>query len=184
MNKISKLTPPEEYRVVQASLKDPKEFRKIYDLYYTDVFRFVLSRMSDTNSTADIVSNVFYKAITKLDSFAFRGQSIKPWLIRIAYNEVMQHYRKENASQIVSIDEQNLHLIAEDTEEEMSVSIDMITPFLDGLEDEELLLLELKYFELYSYKEIGEIMELTEANARVKLHRVIKRLKKQIVKEI
>lgn len=184
MNRISKLTPQEEYRVVQASLQNPKEFRVIYDLYYIDVFRFVLSRTGDSQVTADVVSTVFYKAMTKLQTFTYKGQSIKNWIVKIAYNEVMQFFRKEKASRVVSIDEQNLHLIAEDAEEKITVTLDMITPFLDELTDDELSLVELKYFELLSYREIGEIMNLTETNARVKLHRVIKKLQKQIVKEV
>lgn len=184
MKKISRLTPQEEYRVVQASLQDPKEFRTLYDLYYADVFRFILSKTGDTVVTGETASTVFYKAITKLSSFKFTGRSIKNWLLTIAYNEVMQYSRSEKASRLVSVEEQELHLIAEDIDEPDGLNIEMLIPLLNDLNDEELSLVELRYFDRNSFKEIAEIMELTEANTRVRVHRVIKKMQKQIIKEI
>jgi RNA polymerase sigma-70 factor (ECF subfamily) len=178
------LTPQQEYDVVQASLKDPSEFRAIYELYYKDIFRFIYSRINDSNVTADLTSTVFFKAITKLETFKFIGHSIKSWIMRIAYNEMMQFFRQENKHRIVSIEEQEISQLAAEVDDNPNLSMEDLKPFLDQLEDDDLTLLELKYFDKSSYKEIGTIMNLSESNARVKLHRVIKRLQQTVRKEI
>mgnify|MGYP001562774496 FL=1 len=51
---------------------------------------------------------------------------------------------------------------------------------LNGLTDGEVTLIEMKYFEKRSHKEISEILGITVANAKVKLHRVIKKMRKRI----
>ena len=183
MKKDSKLTLQEEQAVVRASLDDPPKFRPIYDAYHSEVFRFVYSRVADANHTADIVSTVFYKAIMKLSTFTYSGQSIKPWLIKIAYNETMQFFRSQKAVRTVPIEDEALESMAEDTGENTKLSMDMVVPFLDLLGDEELAIVELKYLDKMSYHDIAEVLEISEANARVKLHRTIKKLKEQ-VKEV
>ena len=94
MKQMIKITPSEEYAIVQASLTNPSEFRVIYERYYADVFRFVFSKVNDSDQTADIVSNTFVKVITKLASYTYKGYSIKNWIVRIAYNETMEFFRK------------------------------------------------------------------------------------------
>ena len=178
-----KLTPQQEFDVVQASLKDPSEFRAIYELYHNDIFRFIYSRVNDTNTTAELTSTVFYKTITKLDSYTYMGHSIKSWIMRIAYNEMMQFFREESKQRTVSIEDQDIESLAEETENN-ELHLEDVKPFLNQLDDDDLTLIELKYFDKLSHKEIGTIMNLTEANARVKVHRVIKKLQQTVRKEI
>jgi RNA polymerase sigma-70 factor (ECF subfamily) len=62
----------------------------------------------------------------------------------------------------------------EDTSEETrKVLIDKI----GKLKEDEVQMIELRFFEKRSFKEIGDILEITENNAKVKAHRVINKLK-------
>ena len=46
------------------------------------------------------------------------------------------------------------------------------------INEKDLNLIELRYFERRSYREIGEIISVTENNAKVKTFRALQRLKK------
>jgi RNA polymerase sigma-70 factor (ECF subfamily) len=46
------------------------------------------------------------------------------------------------------------------------------------LKEKDLQIIELRFFEKRTFKEIGEILELTENNAKVKSFRAIEKLKK------
>ena len=48
------------------------------------------------------------------------------------------------------------------------------------LPEDELQLIEMRFFEKRSFKEIGEILEITENNAKVKTYRILEKLKKII----
>lgn len=183
MKVVSKLTIEREQELVKASLVDPHRFRPIYDCYYPEIFRFVYSKVEDPNHTADIVSTTFYKAITKLSSFKYTGQSIKKWILRIAYNETMQFFRMESKVRTISIDDSALKTIAEEAQMDEKPSMNDIVKFLDQLDDEELALVELKYLERMKFKEVAEVLQIKVATARVKLHRAIKKIQQQ-VKEV
>ena len=52
---------------------------------------------------------------------------------------------------------------------------------LHDLPEDDLQLVEMRYFEKRAFKEIAEILEITENNAKVKVYRVLERLKKMIL---
>ncbi|PCJ67168.1 MAG: hypothetical protein COA58_02290 [Bacteroidetes bacterium] len=182
MIKQKVITPEEEYEIVLAALKNPAEFRILYDLHYTAIFRFVHSRVSDINAVADVVSDVFYSALTKLSTYSYKGYSIKSWLYKIAYNQIMSLYRSESKIRTVSLDTEDLETLADDGESRSFLDLDVLKRGLNQLSDEDLSLVEMKYFEKISYREMGQILGITEVNAKVKTHRVIKKLRGLIVK--
>ena len=51
------------------------------------------------------------------------------------------------------------------------------------INEKDLALIELRYFERRSYREIGEIISVTENNAKVKTFRALQRLKKVLINE-
>ena len=64
--------------------------------------------------------------------------------------------------------------------------MDLFNPFTPTAVDRDykpgndLLLVEMRYFEQRPFKEVAEIMGITENNAKVKLYRALDRLKKTV----
>ena len=52
-----------------------------------------------------------------------------------------------------------------------------LTHVLRKLKEKDLSLIEMRYFEKRSYREIGEIINVTENNAKVKTFRALQKLK-------
>jgi RNA polymerase sigma-70 factor (ECF subfamily) len=52
---------------------------------------------------------------------------------------------------------------------------------LEKLSEEEMVYIELRFFEGRSFKEIADIQRVTENNAKVKTYRIIEKLRKLIV---
>jgi RNA polymerase sigma-70 factor (ECF subfamily) len=52
------------------------------------------------------------------------------------------------------------------------------------LSEAEVTLLEMKYFEKRSHQEISEILGISVANAKVKLHRIIKKMRNKMTKPL
>ncbi len=169
--------PEDEFSLIMEAQKDPRKFRPFYDLYYTAIFRFVLSRVREEEETADIVSSVFVKAISKINDFSYRGISVKSWLYKIARNEVFLHYRATNGRQTVSLDDSAIQLMAEETEYDLLQHLPELKKAMDTLDDPEMEFIQMKYYEKKSHHEISEILGITENNAKVRLHRIIQKLK-------
>src|SRR5699024_8097527 len=70
-----------------------EEFKKIYQLYFKDVYYYILSLSRDKQLAEDITSETFLKAINAIDKF--RGDTkLRVWLCQIAKNEYFSYLRK------------------------------------------------------------------------------------------
>ena len=80
---------------------------------------------------------------------------------------------------------ESMHLfemIEEMEEDDSSGNKKKLFRCLSLLKDDDLQLIEMRYFEKRSYREIGEIIEITENNAKVRTFRALERLKKLFMK--
>ena len=74
-----------------------------------------------------------------------------------------------------------MNLFSSVTEKEENQSNDnkiRLINSLKSLKSKDLNIIELRYFERRSYREIGSILKITENNAKVKSYRALRRLKK------
>lgn len=171
----------EEWLEIQAAQRDPALFRPLYTRYYEPVFRFVFRRTADEELTADICSQVFLKAIQRLSEYSFRGVPFSAWLFRIASNEVAQFYRHQQKNRVVSAEESQIGDMAEEIESEDNEALRaQLLVALDELKPGDMELIEMRFFEQRSFKEIADITGMTESNAKVKTYRILERLKKRL----
>jgi RNA polymerase sigma-70 factor (ECF subfamily) len=69
-------------------------------------------------------------------------------------------------------------LIEDLEEDKTNENRKMLLDIISHLDTDEVEMVELRFFEKRSFKEIGEILDLTENNAKVKAHRLVKKMKK------
>jgi RNA polymerase sigma-70 factor (ECF subfamily) len=168
----------DEMSLIEVAKKDPRQFAPLYKKYHEAIFRYVYKRVDDEEAAYDITSCVFVKALASLPRYEFRGVPFSSWLFRIAKSELYQSFRDKKAQRTVSLDSvtivQFIDELNEDYSEEQRTTL---LNSLKLLKDHQLQLIEMRFFEKRSFKEIGEIVGLTENNAKVKTFRVLVKLK-------
>ncbi len=173
----------EEVLQIKAAIDNPQAFGVLYNKYYLRIFRYVFQRVEDEDTAADVTSVVFSKALFSLSKYQFRGVPFSAWLFRVAQNELNQLFRKNKVQKVVNVPLENLAQIAEDAaEENLEERIESLKKAMKDLSEDELELIEQRYFESRSYKEMSEILDMEENNARVKTFRVIQKLKNLLTK--
>lgn len=171
----------EEWLEIQAAQQNPAMFRPLYKRYYDQIFRFVFRRTADKNLSGDICSQVFLKAMQRLDKYQYKGVPFSAWLYRIASNEVTQHFRNTKKNRVVSIDDHRIDDMVDDMEyTDMEALRQLMIRALDQLKETDLQLIEMRFFEQRPFKEIADILHITESNAKVKTYRILDRLKKKL----
>ncbi len=171
----------EEWLEVQAAQRDPARFRPLYNRYYEPIFRFIFRRTNQEELTADICSQVFLKALQRINSYSYKGVPFSAWLYRIASNEVAQHYRATQKNRVVSMEESSFtDMIDELDEQDTEGMRQQLLATLDTLKQGDLQLIELRFFEQRSFREVAEITGITENNAKVRTYRILERMKKKI----
>lgn len=174
----------EEKVWVQRAKKSPENFGPLYKKYHEAIFRFVYQRMNDKDLAYDITSQIFIKAMNNIHRYEDKGFPFASWLYRIAKSEVYQSFRDNKTHRYVNVESIQIADMIEDPlmkgieVEDNENAVQTMLHVLRKLKENEIQLIEMRYFEKRSYKEIGEILEITENNAKVKTFRIIEKIKK------
>lgn len=80
--------PETDAALVAAARLDSQLFGTLYERYRDDVLRYTFYCLGDWDDAADATQQIFANAMAGLPRFADRGDSFRPWLFRIAHNEV------------------------------------------------------------------------------------------------
>lgn len=172
----------EERGLIRRAQKDPESFGPLYEKYHEQIFRYIYQRMDDEHMAFDITSQVFMKALKHIKKYEYRGVPMASWLYRIAKSELYQAFRDKKAQRTVNLETEHLSNMVEEIEEESNdQNRKDLFKHLKTLGEVDLQLIEMRYFEKRSYREIGEILGITENNAKVKSFRALEKLKKKFI---
>lgn len=182
----------EEKKLIEQARKTPEAFGKIFDAYHDTIFGYVLRRVGNIHAAQDITAETFFKAITRLSTFRWRGISISSWLYRIATNEINQYYRREKrASHSLNdlMDETSFDITAEvnlleeiiEQEKELARAKEWqkMREELENLPSKYQTVITLRYFEDKKVAEIAEIIGKKEGTVKSLLSRGISKLKQK-----
>lgn len=173
----------EELVIIEAAKLNPERFGPLYDKYYKQIFNYVYQRMDSKETAFDITAQVFLKAMLNLQKYQFKGVPFASWLYRIAHNEVMQLFRSQKDKRAINADISDLRFICEEQDEPFFEEyIPAIKKLIQELNSDDLQMVELRFFEKRPFKEIAEILDITEVNAKVRMYRIIEKLKKSLSK--
>ncbi|MEC9209180.1 MAG: sigma-70 family RNA polymerase sigma factor [Bacteroidota bacterium] len=144
---------------------DNTSFEILLTRHKNRVFAFIMSKIKNRDITEDIFQDTFIKVINSLQKGKYNEEGkFLPWMMRIAHNLVIDHFRKESKMKnIRPTDEFNIFDIINDgnrgQDEEMirkRVHADL-NMLIQDLPEDQMEVLKMRYFEDMSFKEISEI---------------------------
>src|SRR3990170_3596227 len=80
--------------VAGASAGDRDAMAELYNRHFDGVYDFVRRMMRDADEAADVVQDVFLKAMTAIGSLK-KGERFRPWLFSIARNTALNRLEKQ-----------------------------------------------------------------------------------------
>lgn len=168
-----------EFDWIEQAKADPQKFGRLYNKYYDQIFRYVSQKVICAEQTADITSQVFYKAFCNLHKYQFKGVPFGSWLYRIAKSEIYQAFREQAKMPQSDVEVLNFTKFFESyNEDDTEENIAKLQGCLEQLKPEELNIITLRFYEGLSFREIGEMLKINENNAKVKCFRGVSKLKK------
>lgn len=174
-----------EEALITAAKQKPENFRFLYEKYYEQILRFVYQRLTSKDDAYDVTQQVFIQAMVSLPKYEMRGLPFSSWLYRIAINELNQLFRKEKKTRGINCSEVYLKDIAQEMEQPLHIAHEQaVVEAMTHLEEEDFQLVEMRFFEKRPFKEIGEILGMSEAATKMKLYRILDKLKPIISKQI
>ncbi len=152
------------------------QYNQCVEQHADSVYRFVLKNIKDKDKAEDIVQDAFERMWKYKDGI--NPEKGKSYLFTTAYHVLIDTVRKEKP--IEPIDDWNSRNYS--TEVQYSDLNELLHKALDQLPQIQKIVLMLRDYEGYSYKEIGEITALSESQVKVYIYRARVFLKKYIGK--
>lgn len=165
--------------LVRAKKGDKDAYGEIYNLFLKTIFRFIYFSVRNWELAEDLTQTTFFKAWRALASFSLSGGSFRAYLFAIARNLVIDYSRSKKELPLETIEN---YPSKEDPEEDFikSEAKRVVWQALRDLPKEEEHLIVLRFFEQLRYKEIARVSGKSEGAVRVSIHRILKKLKKDL----
>lgn len=143
---------------------------ELYSQYSQIVFYFLYKRCNDPLLAEDLMQETFLKAIESIDSYD-ENCKISTWLCQIAKHLLYQHWAKDNRVQLEELDDS--YEANTNTEQHAIARIELADVWdkLQKLPLEMKKIVELRVLGDLSYSEIGSMLGISEAKARVTFFR-------------
>lgn len=163
--------------IIKARDKNQKAQTQLINLFWVDVFSFVMNRVKDENDADEITVSVFSKVLNKLDLFDPNFQ-FKTWILTIAQNTIIDFWRRKNRENEDASDGlENVKNEFARSPEELLISEEdqqKIIKIIETMDAKNQDIIRLRFFEEKSIKEIAEELNLSVANTKVRIMRAKK----------
>lgn len=140
-------------------------FDELLRRHQTKLFCVYNAHLNDADIADDIFQETFVKVITNIRQRRYVDTGkFSAWLMRIAHNIIIDHFRQIKVEKTVSTDDENSILLnsvdlAESSIEDCMVNtqlLDDIRRIIDALPDNQREVLQMRFYQGLSFKEIAE----------------------------
>jgi RNA polymerase sigma factor (sigma-70 family) len=154
--------------------------------YYNDLFRYGIKFTADKDLTKDIIGQFFLHIWDHRDKFS-AADNVKCYLI-VSYKRFLIDYLKKISRQLNLPDNETSsveysyeeYIIASQEKEYTRI---LLTKIIESLPPREKQLVQLRYYDQLSYKEISDKTSLSMRTVYNKLHEAIKRIRGHALSE-
>lgn len=162
-------------------LREPKTAQSAFAVLvkeYTEPLYWHLRRMVlDHEDANDLLQNTFIKAWTNIDGF--QGNSkISTWLYRIATNEALTFLNRQNANDIVSLDNEEGTAVNLEADEYFDGD-ELQQRFQEALQTlppKQRMVFNMKYFDEMKYEDMSEVLGTSVGALKASYHVAVQKI--------
>ena len=164
-------------------------FSILLDRYQKRVYGFIFSKVNDPDLADDIFQDTFIKVVKslRLEKYKDEGRFLS-WVIRIAHNLIMDHYRKINRLPKHESRIENFDVLDRLIEQSTSIEDSMIETqihadlsiLIEELPDNQKEVLLMRLFKDMSFKEIADHTDVSINTALGRMRYAVINLRKMI----
>lgn len=165
----------DERALIEAAKADPARFIDLYERHFQRVYAYVIRRTASRAEAEDITSEVFERALLNLPRFEWRGVPLIAWLFRIAANALADRRRQ--------IERNSADPPPDIPDESESATIErraMLFQLVDRLPDQQQRVIEMRFVEGRSIREIAAAMKRSEGAVKQLQLRALQNLRKSM----
>jgi len=187
---MANLVLPDAILVKNYISGDESALASLIDRHQSKIYRFVYSKVKDRDVSDDIFQDTFIKVIRTLKTKSYNEEGkFLPWVMRIAHNLVVDHFRKAKKMPFQRETEE-YSIFNYLTDNALTVESQMITEqvevdlkrLLDELPQDQKEVLVMRMYQDLSFKEIAELTGVSINTALGRMRYALLNLRKIIEK--
>jgi RNA polymerase sigma-70 factor (ECF subfamily) len=185
------LTKSDEQLINLALNGSQRSWIKLVKRYENLVYNYCLRMTRSSTEAMDMMQEVFLAVYRNLPSY--RGQNqFKAWLMRVTSNKTIDYLRhKERNPQNYGedFDEENIihsthkHFSEPDNNLAQADNQKQVKALMQNLSPEQRMVVELKFFQQYTFEEIGMQLNVPTNTVKTQLYSALNKLKGQVEKQ-
>ena len=148
---------------------DNKSFEILLNRHKNRVFAFIMSKIKNKDLSEDIFQDTYVKVVNSLQKGKYNEEGkFLPWVMRIAHNLVIDHFRRQKKMQMVR---SNNDFDIFDVIKDNKINVDErlikdqifndLNSLIDRLPKDQKEVLKMRYFEELSFKKIAEHFDIS-----------------------
>jgi RNA polymerase sigma-70 factor (ECF subfamily) len=169
-------------------------FKQLLFRHKDKIFRFIKLKVKDVDLANDIFQDVFIKVVNTIKSGTYNEEGkFLPWVMRIAHNLIIDHFRRNTRYKHVSessslkddfnvfstLSSENKNIEEQITTKEL---LDQMVTLVDYLPHSQKKILNMRIFQDMSFKEIADIENISINTALGRMRYAILNIRKLIEK--
>lgn len=173
----------EDKRLIVTAKQNPREYERLYIKYSDKVFNYFWYRTGhDKMLSEDLMQETFLRAFQHLRQFNNRGYSYLTYLITVAHNVLVDHYRKPKSIPFAAIEDMPYEVTADIEKKSDAEALWRAIQDLPHSNRDKLIM---KYQQNMSIKDIATATGATENAVKLSLSRTKNKLRDHpYIKEI
>jgi RNA polymerase sigma-70 factor (ECF subfamily) len=169
---------------------DESALTSLIERHQSKIYGFIYSKVNDRDLSDDIFQDTFIKVINTLRTKSYNEEGkFLPWVMRIAHNLVVDHYRKSNKMPF-NRETEEYSIFNYMSDNEPTIESKMITDqveadltrLLDELPEDQKEVLVMRMYQDLSFKEISELTGVSINTALGRMRYAVINLRKIIEK--
>ena len=157
-------------------------FDEVYASHASSVYRFCLSQMGDAEAAADLTHDAFVKAFAAYERARPDSASVRTWLVSIARNCCVDRHRQNGRWHLLFRHLQQSRDRPMDVEQfaHDRAELRRVNAAVGTLSSRDRELIGLRVAAELSYREVAEVLRISEQAAKVATFRALKKLRSKL----
>jgi RNA polymerase sigma factor (sigma-70 family) len=148
---------------------DNTSFEILLNRHKNRVFAFIMSKIKNKDLSEDIFQDTYVKVVNSLQKGKYNEEGkFLPWVMRIAHNLVIDHFRKQKKMQMIrSSNDFDIFDVIKDNKinaDEKMIKDQIfgdLNLLIDKLPSDQRKVLKMRYYEELSFKKIAEYFDIS-----------------------
>jgi RNA polymerase sigma-70 factor (ECF subfamily) len=168
---------------LQSRKGKDRAFSELLDIYQERIYWHVRKMVHSHEDANDILQNAFVRVYRSIEKFEGKS-SLLTWIYRIAYNESLRFLEKEKKRRYQSLEEVSVYQLGKLMESEYFNGDELhqrLLMIVENLTEKQRRVFQMKYFDDLSFREISEILEISESTLKSAYYTAVKTIEEKIL---